>query len=169
MSNPGAWFRTMFLFLLLLIVCAVSASAQSSRGTLTFSIQLVPSTALLFGDDGKIRIIEANGAHGLTITTIDAPVTFDRPSNVGVMPTTTPQRSRQLRLRLPAHNRSKAGKELFTKVFRTTSDTRFDKQRSRPDREIKSSRSPDNSPVLNEQFRAGGFFLPTGMRKVMAA
>jgi hypothetical protein len=66
------WFRTVFAFLSLLIICAVSASAQSSRGTLTISLQVVPSTVIIIGEDGKARILEANGANGLTITTVDA-------------------------------------------------------------------------------------------------
>jgi len=82
--------------LLLLIAWAVAAAAQSSRGTLTVSLQVVPSTVLIFGEDGKTRIIEANGANGLTVTTIEAPVTSERALNVGVMrtnaaPTTTQQ------------------------------------------------------------------------------
>jgi hypothetical protein len=89
-------FRTVFAFLLLLIAWAVAAAAQSSRGTLTVSLQVVPSTVLIFGEDGKTRIIEANGANGLTVTTIEAPVTSERALNVGVMrtnaaPTTTQQ------------------------------------------------------------------------------
>ena len=95
MSKPGKQFRTV-AFLLVLIACAVSASAQSSRGTLTVSLQVVPSSVLIVGEDGKTRIIEANGTNGLTVTIIDAPATFDRALNVGVTrtntsTTTTPQ------------------------------------------------------------------------------
>ena len=88
MSDPGTWFRTVFAFLLLLIAWAVAAAAQSSRGTLTVSLQVVPSTVLIFGEDGKTRIIEANGANGLTVTTIEAPVTSER---TNAAPTTTQQ------------------------------------------------------------------------------
>ena len=89
MTEPWAWFRTVFAFSLLLIAWAVAAAAQSSRGTLTVSLQVVPSTVLIFGEDGKARIIEANGANGLTVTTIDAPVTFDRVSNVSATQSNT--------------------------------------------------------------------------------
>jgi hypothetical protein len=88
MSKPGQWTRTVF-FLLFLIACAVSASAQSSKGTLTISLQLVPSTTLIFGEDGKARIIEANGTNGLTVTTVDASATVDRAFNMGVTQTNT--------------------------------------------------------------------------------
>lgn len=96
MSKPEAWFRTVLAFFLVLIACALSASPQSSRGTLTVSLRVVPSTALILGEDGRARIIEANGTNGLTVTLIDAPVTFDRSSDVGVTRThrstaTTPQ------------------------------------------------------------------------------
>jgi len=86
MSKPVAWFRTVFG--LLLIACAISASAQSSGGTLAVSLQVVPSTVLLYGDDGKTRIIEANGINGLTITTIDAPAGVAR---TDASTTTAPQ------------------------------------------------------------------------------
>ena len=72
MSKQWAWFRTVAAFLLLLIACTLSASAQSSRGTLTISLQVVPSTMLIFSEDGKTRIIEANGTNGMTVTTINA-------------------------------------------------------------------------------------------------
>lgn len=73
MSESRMWFRTVFAFLLLLIVCAVSASAQSSRGTLAISLQVMPSTVIIIGEDGKAQILEANGSNGLTITSVDAP------------------------------------------------------------------------------------------------
>jgi hypothetical protein len=82
MRKPGARFRTLVVILLLLTAGAVSASAQSSRGTLAISLQVVPSTALLFGEDGTARIVEANGANGLTITTIGEPAKVGRDFNV---------------------------------------------------------------------------------------
>lgn len=90
MSKPGVLFKTTFAFLLLLMACAVSASAQSSRGTLTVSLNVVPSTTLVFGEDGKTRIIEANGTNGLTITTIDAPANLVV-TRTNASTTTTPQ------------------------------------------------------------------------------
>ena len=109
MSKPGTVVQNGVAFLLLLIACAVSAAAQSSRGTLTVSLQLVPSTALIFCEDGKTRIIEANGTNGLTITTIDAPAKVDKAFNMGVTrtnaSTTTTLQTQQgdLRLWLTAH------------------------------------------------------------------
>jgi hypothetical protein len=78
MSELVAWFRTVSAVLLLLMACAVSSAAQSSRGTLTVSLQIVPSSVLIVGEDGKTQIIEANGTNSLTVTIIGAPATFDR-------------------------------------------------------------------------------------------
>ena len=74
MSKRGMWARTMFALLLLLTVGAVSVAAQSAGGTLTVSVQIVASTALVVGEDGQARIIEANGSNGLTITTVGASI-----------------------------------------------------------------------------------------------
>jgi hypothetical protein len=64
----------MFALLLLLTVGAVSVPAQSAKGTLTVTAQVVASTALVVGADGQTRIIEANGSNGLTITTVGTPI-----------------------------------------------------------------------------------------------
>ena len=48
---------------------------------------MVPSTTLMFGEDGKTRIIEANEANGLTITIINAPALVDKVLNVAVTET----------------------------------------------------------------------------------
>ena len=64
-----------FALLLLLVVCVTSAPAQSARGTLTVTARVLPSTTLIIGEDGKARIIEANGPTGLTITILETPTT----------------------------------------------------------------------------------------------
>jgi hypothetical protein len=87
MSKPKTWCKTVVAFSLLLIVCAVAASAQSSRGALTVSLQVVPSTMLIFSEDGKTRIIEANGTNGMTVTTINAPAEVDKAFGADLMRT----------------------------------------------------------------------------------
>jgi len=51
---------------------------------------------LIFGEDGKAQLIEANGTNGLTVTTIAAPATSGSGMSAGVTrtdlsTTTTPQ------------------------------------------------------------------------------
>lgn len=90
MNKPVRRVKGMFALLLLLMVCAIPSPAQSARGTLTVTAQIVASTALIIGEDGKTRIVEANGPNGLTITLLDATTTpgvmADGPST-----TSTPQ------------------------------------------------------------------------------
>ena len=95
MNKPARRFNSVFALLLLLMVCVTSAAAQSARGSLTVTVQIVPSTMLIIGEDGKARIIEANGPNGFTITTLDAQttpgVTANSPST-----STTQQQAREL-------------------------------------------------------------------------
>jgi hypothetical protein len=75
MTKPVRRFYSVFALLLVLVLCVTSAPAQSARGSLTVTAQIVPSTTLIIGEDGKTRIVEANGPNGLTITILDAPAT----------------------------------------------------------------------------------------------
>jgi hypothetical protein len=150
-SESVAWFRTVSAVLLLLMACAVSSAAQSSRGTLTVSLQVVPSTALEFGKDGKAQIIEANGTNGLAITTIDTPVKVDKAFNVGVTRTNASTATMSQTQQTTVSNRSEAGKESFITGFRTASDRQFHKLMIKIGRKIKSNHPPDElaGPEMN--------------------
>ena len=50
---------------------------------------------LIIGDDGKARIIEANGPNGLTITILDAPTTPGVTAN-GISTGTTPHQASEV-------------------------------------------------------------------------
>jgi hypothetical protein len=96
MNRPGTWVKAVLVFSLVLTVCVQSAPAQSSRATLTVTIQLVPSTLLIVAEDGKARLIEANGPNGLTITTIDAPAKVGaKASSASKITSPQPQRTTQ--------------------------------------------------------------------------
>jgi len=63
------WFRIAGrLACLLLMAGATHAVAQSARGSLQVTANLVASTAIVFNADGTAQIITANGPNGLTIT-----------------------------------------------------------------------------------------------------
>lgn len=87
MNKPVGRVKGVFALLLLLMVCAIPAPAQSVRGTLTITAQIVASTTLIIGEDGRTRIVEANGPNGLTITLLDATTT---PGVMADGPSTTP-------------------------------------------------------------------------------
>lgn len=82
MKKPQSWFKRAFAFLLLLIAWTESASAQSAGGRLTVFLQVVPSTVLIFGDDAKPQIMQANGANGLAIMAIEASAKIDKAVDV---------------------------------------------------------------------------------------
>ena len=95
MNKPARRFNSVFalLLLLLLMVCVTSAPAQSARGSLTVTVQIVPSTMLIIGEDGKARIIEANGPNGMTVTILNAPTTTGVTTNGPSTSTTLQQAS----------------------------------------------------------------------------
>jgi hypothetical protein len=69
--------------LVLLMAWAANAAAQSARGSLRVTANVVTSTAVIFNNDGTMQILTANGPNGFSVQTVNLTVVPGQVTTLG--------------------------------------------------------------------------------------